>query len=306
MAGIFHAYYTVALAPAVAALVGIGAWVLWQHRSSYVAAGVLSFTTAMTSVFAWYLLDRADGFVPWLKWVVVVVGLVAALAMAGIGHLPRRLALVVAATALLAGLAGPAAYAVNTASTPHTGSIPTAGPATAGGGGPGGMPGGGMGGGGPRGGNFGTPPTQGQTQGGTTQTQPTAGGGGAGGLLNGSTSSAQLTSMLQNDADSYTWAAAAVGANNASGYQLASEEPVMPIGGFNGSDPSPTLAQFKEYVADGQIHYFIGSGGVGAMGGGPGGSGSNDSSAIAQWVADNFTATTVSGVTIYDLSGGVK
>ena len=34
MAGIFHAYYTVALAPAVAALVGIGSWVLWQHRSS--------------------------------------------------------------------------------------------------------------------------------------------------------------------------------------------------------------------------------------------------------------------------------
>ena len=37
MAGIFHAYYTVALAPAVAALVGIGAWLLWEHRRSSVA-----------------------------------------------------------------------------------------------------------------------------------------------------------------------------------------------------------------------------------------------------------------------------
>ena len=54
---------------------------------------------------------------------------------------------------------------------------------------------------------------------------------------------------------------AAVGANNAAGYQLASEEPVMAIGGFNGSDPSPTLAQFEEYVANGQIHWFIASGG---------------------------------------------
>ena len=84
-----------------------------------------------------------------------------------------------------------------------------------------------------------------------------------GGLLNGSTPSAEVTTLLQTDADTYTWAAAAVGANNAAGYQLASEEPVMAIGGFNGSDPSPTLAQFEQYVADGQIHWFIGSGGIG-------------------------------------------
>ena len=42
----------------------------------------------------------------------------------------------------------------------------------------------------------------------------------------------------------------------------------MAIGGFNGSDPSPTLAQFQEYVADGEIHWFIGGGGFGqSMGG---------------------------------------
>ena len=299
MAGIFHAYYTVALAPAVAALVGIGAWVLWQHRSSAVAAAALSFTTALTSVFAWYLLDRADGFVPWLKWVVVVVGLVAALALAGIAHLPRKIALVAVGAALVATLAGPAAYAVSTASQPHTGSIPSAGPATTGGrGGPGGN------GGGPGGGmrQLGTPPGQAQAQGQTTQgqTQTQTQTGGMGGLLNGSTPTAEVTALLQADADSYTWVAAAIGANNASGYQLASEEPVMAIGGFNGSDPSPTLAQFQQYVADGEIHYLISSGGTG---GGPGGNGSSE---ISQWVEDNFTATTVDGVTLYDLSDGVQ
>ncbi len=81
-----------------------------------------------------------------------------------------------------------------------------------------------------------------------------------GGLLDGSSPSAEVTTLLQTDADAYTWTAAAVGANNAAGYQLASEQPVMAIGGFNGSDPSPTLAQFKEYVADGQVHWFIASG----------------------------------------------
>lgn len=286
MAGIFHAYYTVALAPAVAALVGIGAWVLWQHRSSLVATGVLSFTVALSSMFAWFLLDRTTDYLPWLKWAIVVLGMVSALALAGAGHLPRRLALTAAGVALLATLAGPAAYAVSTATTPHTGSIVSAGPASTGArGGPGGVPGGMRGG-----------PAQMPTQG--TAPGAQTGGGGIGGLLNGSTPSAEVTALLQADADSYTWTAAAVGANNASGYQLASEQPVMAIGGFNGSDPSPTLAQFRQYVADGQVHWFIASG----TGGGPGG-GSNE---ISEWVTANFTATTVDGTTLYDLSGGIQ
>ena len=135
-----------------------------------------------------------------------------------------------------------------------------------------------------------------QTQGG-----PMTGGGGAGGLLESSSPGAEITALLQSDADSYTWVAAAVGSNTAAGYQLATEEPVMAIGGFNGSDPSPTLAEFEQYVANGEIHYFIGGGGLGQSMGG-----SNSSSEIASWVADNFTATTVDGITVYDLSTGAS
>jgi hypothetical protein len=163
---------------------------------------------------------------------------------------------------------------------------------------------GGMGGG--PGGMRGTPPgapTQGTTQGGATQGTPTQGGASTGGLLEGSQSSTAITKLLQTDADSYTWTAAAIGSNSAAGYQLASEESVMPIGGFNGSDPSPTLEQFKAYVADGEIHYFIGSDGGGR--GGMNATGST-STEISTWVAAHFTATTVDGVTLYDLSGGVK
>jgi 4-amino-4-deoxy-L-arabinose transferase-like glycosyltransferase len=295
MAGIFHAYYTVALAPAIGALVGIGAVLLWQRRESYAAALVMSCTLAFTTAFSFFLLDRTSDYLPWLKWVVAVVGLPAALLLVGVRHLPRRVGLVVAAAALVAGLAAPAAYSVTTAGTPHTGSIPTAGPSS--GAGPGGT-------GGPGRMRMGTPPGLSQGQ---TGTQNGTGTASAGGLLEGSQSSAAITAMLQSDADSYTWAAAAVGSNSAAGYQLASEEPVMAIGGFNGSDPSPTLAQFKAYVADGAIHYFIaGGGGFGGRMGGPGGSSSGAGSAISSWVAANFTATTVDGVTIYDLSGGVR
>ena len=110
--------------------------------------------------------------------------------------------------------------------------------------------------------------------------------------------SAEVVSALRQDAGRYTWAAAAVGANNAAGYQLASGEPVLAVGGFNGSDPSPTLAQFQQLVRAGRIHWFV-AGGVG----GPGGA-SGTTSQISSWVQQTFTATTVGGVTMYDLSSG--
>src|SRR6185437_8603727 len=102
---------------------------------------------------------------------------------------------------------------------------------------------------------------------------------------------------------SYTWVAAAIGSNSAAGVQLATGLPVMAIGGFNGTDPSPTLAEFQALVKAGDIHWFISSSG-GGMGGGPGGSSSTstNSSQITAWVTTNFTAKTVGGVTLYDLT----
>lgn len=157
----------------------------------------------------------------------------------------------------------------------------------------GGFPGGGMPGGGMPTGAMptGAMPTGGMPGGGA--------GGGAGGLLDASTPSSQLTKLLQADADQYDWVAATTGAQSAAGYQLAADEAVMPIGGFNGSDASPTLAQFKAWVAAGRVHYYIASGG--GMGGG-GMGGSQNASAIASWVSSTFTATTVDGVTLYDLT----
>ncbi|MDI5903747.1 glycosyl transferase, partial [Streptomyces sp. 12257] len=173
-----------------------------------------------------------------------------------------------------------------------------------------GFPGGGTGGTGGFGG--GMPGQNGNTQGnGTTQNQQggmpggttgdgggMGGGGGVGGLLNGASVSAEAKKLLKADADDYTWAAAAIGAQNAASYQLATDESVMAIGGFNGTDPSPTLAQFKEYVADGKIHYFISSG----SGGGMGGSSSGTSSQITSWVEATFKKVTVGSATFYDLT----
>jgi hypothetical protein len=315
MAGIFHAYYDVALAPAIGALVGMGVTVLWR-RGDKPAMFTLAAVLALTAIWSSILLGRSAEFLPWLAPTVLIIGVGAAILLTTIQlggrNLPRLATVAVLATGAGAGLAGPAAYALATASTDHGGAIPSAGPAVAGArggsGGPNGnrglVPGGGpLGPGGPLrrpdgngqvnpGGQLANPP------GGQAPVPPGSGqrGGGAGGLLNATAPSAEVISALSANADRYTWVAAAIGSNNAAGYQLATGLPVMPIGGFNGSDPSPTLAQFQQYVADGRIHYFVGGNGFNANGG------SRTAQQIATWVSQNFTATTVGGVTLHDLT----
>ncbi|TPG17329.1 ArnT family glycosyltransferase [Pedococcus bigeumensis] len=302
MAGIFHEYYTVALAPAIAALVGMGAAEAWEHRAKAIGSVTLSAATAAAATWSFILLSRTD-WQNWLRIGVLVLGLASALLLLAITQLHRRFVPLVIAGALVSALAGPAAYSVQTVGTAHTGSIVTAGPATAGSGfGGGGIPGGGRG-------TMGAPPQQGT--GGTAGTQGVQGtqgtrtGGGMGGLLNASTPNTEVVSALSANADSYRWVAAAIGSQNAAGLQLGSGLPVMAIGGFNGSDPSPTLAQFQQYVADGDIHYFFSSGtggGGGGMGGGPGGGAGGTGTQISAWVAANFTQVTIGGSTFYDLT----
>ncbi|MFT4227918.1 glycosyltransferase family 39 protein, partial [Micropruina sp.] len=333
MAGIYHDYYTVALAPAIGGTLALGGAVAWTYRRTWLGRGALAVAAVATGAWGVALASVAGGIYLWISIAAAAV-LVGCAAVFVFGRaVVRALQTAAISAAIIAGLAGPAAYSVNTAATPHTGSIVTAGPArtgiAGGNGGPGGGgPGGGQGGGRP--GGFGQGQTgqgqtgqgqtgQGQTgqgqqgtpPGGTSQGQPggTAGtgndgggfgggrGGGAGGLLNGASVSSELLTALQANASEYTWVAATTGAQNAASYQLASGYPVMAIGGFNGSDPSPTLAQFQEWVAQGKIHYFIGGGNFGGQNGG-----SQAASEIATWVQQNYTATTVGNTTVYDLT----
>ncbi|MFE2278938.1 glycosyltransferase family 39 protein [Streptomyces sp. NPDC059454] len=332
MAGIFHQYYTVALAPYLAAVTGMGAAALWEKRRTLWASLALAAAVTATAAWGYVLLDRTPDYLPWLKWLVLVGGLVAALGLVFAGRVGRRVALAAAGLGLVAALAGPTAYTLSTVQEGHTGSIVTAGPAGAsmgggpggGGGGDGGFPGGGAPGGqDQQGGQGQTPPGGGGTggfpgggpmgqdgrngrgvpQNGTGNSAEGGmpgggGGGGMGGLLGGADVDSEAKELLAADAGDHTWVAAAVGAQNAASYQLSTGEPVMAIGGFNGTDPSPTLAQFKQYVAEGRIHYFVAGGG---MGGGMGGD-SGSSGQISTWVQENFEEVTAGSATFYDLT----
>jgi 4-amino-4-deoxy-L-arabinose transferase-like glycosyltransferase len=94
----------------------------------------------------------------------------------------------------------------------------------------------------------------------------------------------------------FTMTTSADGSHSAAGLALHSGKPVMAMGGFNGGDPAPTLEQFKEYVAKGEITYYV----SGGQGGGPGGRG--DAQSIASWVASKFAAETIGGTTLYNLT----
>lgn len=85
----------------------------------------------------------------------------------------------------------------------------------------------------------------------------------------------------------------------ASSLELSTGTSVMAIGGFMGSDPSPTLAQFQQYVNDGQVRYFIAGGHCGPDG--PGRD-SGEAAQITAWVTKNFTPRDVGGAMVYDLA----
>ncbi len=256
--GIVHPYYTVALAPAIGASIGIGATLLWLQRSDIRAATALSGTVLVTTILAAVLLSRHSDWMPWLRATVAVGGVGAAALLLVVGRLPAVVARAAAALAVVACLASPLVYSLATAAAPHSGAIPSVGPARQGFGGPVGM-------------------------------------------LDSPTPGPALSATLSADAHNFRWTAAVVGSNNAAGYQLASGAPIMAVGGFNGTDPSPTLKEFQRYVADRQIHYFIrGKTMIGHWGGTS--TGSHESADIAQWVETHYTPRTVDRVIIYDLT----
>ncbi|HEY3086431.1 MAG TPA: glycosyltransferase family 39 protein, partial [Candidatus Dormibacteraeota bacterium] len=281
--GIIHPYYSIALAPSIGAVVGPGAVQLWQRRDRLAARLVLAGALAATVVWAYVLLERSPDWNPWLRSAILGAGLGAGVLIVTAPLLTNALAVTSAVVALVAAVAGPASFTLDTVTSSHSGAIPSAGPSVAAGGlGPGGNAGAGR----FRG------PAGFQPPGGFAGRAP-------GNFLNASSVSSELAALLEQNASSYRWVAATINANSAASYELATGLPVMAIGGFNGSDPAPTLAEFQDYVSKGQVHYFIGGGG-GMRGGGA------SAGQIESWVSQNFTATTAGGVTIYDLTKPVS
>jgi 4-amino-4-deoxy-L-arabinose transferase-like glycosyltransferase len=279
--GIFHPYYTVVMAPAVAALAGAGAVALWRlGRQSLRWAWALPVAIAGTALWADTLLARTSGYDSWVGPTVVVGGVVAALVLflcMARPRVPRWYALAAGAVATASLLAGPAAYSLTTLGTTTNG-IATAGPvsgagglgAGGGAGGPGGsrvgVPGGGTGGGGaptgaPAGGIRAGTGTGSAPRGARTGAAASAVGGGGG----ASTANTTLVRYLERHQGSAEYLVAVNGSQTAAPFILDSGRAVIATGGFSGTDPTPTLSEFEHLVATGKVHYvYVSSGAAGS------------------------------------------
>lgn len=195
--GVIHPYYVVVMAPAVAALVGIGVPFLWGayvRRKSY--AWILPMLVGVTAVIAIIILSYA-GTTTWLMWTVGILGAVGMAGLLANLYIPKRwlqnLAII---TSVAACMTAPVVYAMSTVNVTHTGSIPTAGPSST------------------------------AMQGSNNEK---------------SQADSALVEYLLKNQNGATWLVAVDSANESAAIQLTSGQPVMAIGGFNGSDTPLTL-----------------------------------------------------------------
>ena len=87
MSGTFHQYYTVALTPAIAALVGIGVGMAKENARKAWVLFTLAGTTVVTTTWGAFLLSTATNWFPWLKWAVVALGALGAIGLTVAGSL---------------------------------------------------------------------------------------------------------------------------------------------------------------------------------------------------------------------------
>jgi 4-amino-4-deoxy-L-arabinose transferase-like glycosyltransferase len=307
--GIFHPYYTTALAPAVAVLAA-GALVLMWDRSRRSAgwAAALSLAVIGTAALSASMLSRTTGFVPWLGPLALALAALAAVGLMlphirSLAAAPARLraaARLGALAAVLAVLAGPTAYSLASVGRSLTGSNPVAGPAAVATAGFGGGARGSAGPGGQR-------PPQGAGSGGSIQLRagrvaaPPAQGPGAsrGGAASapagpmGASIGKATISYLESHQGSARYMLAAVGSTTAGAVALQSGRNVIDIGGFNGSDPSPSLSQLKQLVQSGQLHYVLLS--ANHNGGGRFAVSSSATRERDSWIESRGTAVKVAG-----------
>ncbi|WP_227999655.1 glycosyltransferase family 39 protein [Mycolicibacterium sp. P1-5] len=255
MKGMVHPYYCLSLAPAVAGTVAIGVHEMWTRRQSPFGRVGLTVLIAVTGIWSWWVLGHNADWLPALRWTILAVTALAAVAIALSVPRRRRVAVAAAALGVVAVLAGPAAYAVATLGVAHRGGGPTVGPPH--------------------------PET------------------GFGRGFGESKDNPELDALLR--ATTTKWSAAIAGSSAAAGLELSTGTAVMAVGGFTGSDPAPSLGQFKADVSAGQVAYYIvEKDWRGRAGGWPGNT--RNHSGITDWVTATFPVTQVGDADVYDLS----
>lgn len=255
--GTLHSYYTVVLAPGIAALAAAGAVELWRlGRRVRSLAWMLPAVVAGTAVWSALLLGRVSGYAPGLAMAVLGLGLAGAggllfVSLAPPGAHPRwrriwpGLAGAAIALSLVALFAGPFAYSASTIGRSVAGNTPVAGPETSG-------------------------PNAGDS----SDTDSVA--------------DQNLLKYLSDNQGDAEFLVAVETSSQSVPIILATGEPVVTIGGYKSRDPYPTADELADMVEEGALHYaFLGD----RSAGGVGSSASTRATlqAVTDWIATHGT-----------------
>jgi len=239
VAGFFHQYYMTEMAPAICALFGIGVVVMWQdYRRSGWRGWLLPLALIVTAVEQVHILTSYPTWGQWLIPPIAALCFLGALVLIVVRLIPRirdnvrsiRYLVPALSVGVLALLITPTAWAAIPAVQNIESQLPVAGPNMAG------RFGGNFGGG--RGGNF-----------------AGRGGGFAGDGI--ARTDPALIRYLEANQGSATFLVATPSSMTADGLILATNKPVMAMGGFGGGDPILTTNQLAQLVANGTVRFFL-------------------------------------------------
>jgi 4-amino-4-deoxy-L-arabinose transferase-like glycosyltransferase len=307
VAGFFHTYYLIMVAPAIGALFGIGVVALFETYSRRQGLNWILLPTALIvgAAVQVHILADYPGWSRWLSPLILTVTLgAAAILLAGrfAPLLNRRVVILAASLGAVVLLAAPAAWAAYSLNASNGGAILHAGPTAAGAGGALGYFGEGRRGlPGTRGETLpppGAPPPSGGPLPGAPPGGPTGGIPGSGARLD-SQVNGRLLSYLEYNLGHARFLFATTSATGAEGYIIATGKPVMALGGFTGGDPILTVAKLAALVKQGVVRYFLLSG-TGLFAG-PGG---RNNGALTSWVQSTCTAVPASKYSSSSTSSG--
>ncbi|WP_240341735.1 glycosyltransferase family 39 protein [Arthrobacter sp. Alg241-R88] len=267
MGTMIHTYYTYSLAAPLALVVAVGLSCLWQlrHRGAMRVFGATLLVASAYMVLR--IMEYSDEWPFWARVSVVFTGAAGA-ALWLVPALSVKMPRVTSVVLLISLLSAPTAANLFTIGTARTGTNPMSGP-------------------------VGNDPHSlsrlmvALREGEIPWARQTA---------LGAPPSATVTELLRTGTSNQDWAAATYSAQNAALYQLDSGRAIIPLGGWLGSDPAPTLEQFKALVSERRIGYFIRQQDLLDRGGL-----SLHTVAISDWVDQHFVKQVIDGVTLYDL-----
>jgi 4-amino-4-deoxy-L-arabinose transferase-like glycosyltransferase len=238
IAGVQHRYYTVMLAPAIAALVGAGVVALWNdYRDSGWDGWSLPLALMVTAFLHARILSGYGDWGPRLTPLIVGLCLISSVVLVVLRTRPKVGAYAALATAvgILALLIAPTVWASYTVFQGPRGPMPLAGPPH-------------------------PQPLKGHnTQGDTGVGKPGDGlpGGGNSSDSSGSTANPALIDFLQANQGDAKYLVAAFSARSTAPIILSTNEPVISLGGYKGTDPVFTTERITDLVTEGDVRFFL-------------------------------------------------